>query len=54
VVNIGHAEADPTQDIYLVRFETGQDGSLCEPIGCLAEELSYGLAAAELTVAAVR
>ena len=45
VVNIGHAEADPTQDIYLVRFETGPEGNLAEPIGCLAEELSYGDAA---------
>lgn len=42
VVNIGHAEADPSQDIYLVRFETGLDGNLAEPIGCLAEEISYG------------
>lgn len=42
VVNIGHAEADPAQDIYLVRFETGPDGNLAEPIGCLADELSYG------------
>ena len=42
VVNVGHAEADPTQDIYLVRFETGPDGTLAEPIGCLADEISYG------------
>ena len=42
VVNIGHAEADPRQEIYLVRFETGPDGTLAEPVGCLAEELSYG------------
>ncbi len=42
VVNIGHAEADPSQDIYLVRFETGSDGKLAEPIGCLAEEIGYG------------
>ncbi len=41
VVNVGHAEADPTQDIYLVRFETGPDSTLAEPIGCLAEEISY-------------
>ncbi len=45
VVNIGHAEADPAQDIYLVRFETGPDGNLAEPIGCLADELRYGEAA---------
>jgi nitrogen fixation protein NifZ len=42
VVNVGHAEADPTQDIYLVRFETGGDGKLAPPIGCLAEEIGYG------------
>ncbi|OYY93934.1 MAG: nitrogen fixation protein NifZ [Hydrogenophilales bacterium 28-61-23] len=42
VVNVGHAEADPKQDIYLVRFETGPDGNLAEPIGCLAEEIGYG------------
>ncbi len=42
VVNVGHAEADPKQDIYLVRFETGSEGKLAEPIGCLAEELCYG------------
>lgn len=42
VVNVGHAEADPHQDIYLVRFETGPDGKLAEPIGCLAEEITYG------------
>lgn len=42
VVNVGHAEAMPDEEIYLVRFETGADGSLAEPIGCLAEELSHG------------
>jgi nitrogen fixation protein NifZ len=45
VVNVGHAEADPTQDIYLVRFETGPDATLAEPIGCLAEEIGYGMQA---------
>ena len=43
VVNVGHAEADPKQDIYLVRFETGPDGKLAAPIGCLAEEICYDL-----------
>lgn len=43
VVNVGHAEAMPDAEIYLVRFETGTDGSLSEPIGCLAEELTHGL-----------
>lgn len=42
VVNVGHAEAMPDTDIYLVRFETGPQGTLSEPIGCLAEELSDG------------
>lgn len=40
VVNVGHAEADPRQEIYLVRFESGPGGTLSEPIGCLGEELS--------------
>ena len=40
VVNVGHAEAVPGQEIYLVRFESGPDGTLEEPIGCLADELN--------------
>jgi nitrogen fixation protein NifZ len=40
VVNVGHTEAAPKQYVYLVRFETGVDSTLAEPIGCLAEELS--------------
>jgi nitrogen fixation protein NifZ len=40
VVNVGHAEAAPKMEIYLVRFETGPDGTLADPIGCLAEELN--------------
>lgn len=39
VVNIGHAEAEPDTDIFLVRFELDGEGTLSEPIGCLAEEL---------------
>jgi len=42
VVNVGHVEAAPEDEIYLVSFETGPNGSLAEPIGCLASELSYG------------
>jgi nitrogen fixation protein NifZ len=41
VVNVGHVEATPEDEIYLVSFETGPNGSLGEPIGCLADELSY-------------
>ncbi len=41
VVNAGHAEASPDDEIYLVRFEADADGGLGEPIGCLAEELSH-------------
>lgn len=40
VVNVGQTEAVPCQEIYLVRFENGPDGTLEEPIGCLSEELS--------------
>lgn len=42
VVNAGHAEFEPEQTIYLVRFE-GEDGALGElgpPVGCLPEELT--------------
>jgi nitrogen fixation protein NifZ len=42
VVNVGQAEAAPEDKIFLVSFETGPNGSLAEPIGCLAGELSYG------------
>ena len=45
VVNVGHAEAAPEDEIYLVSFETGPNGSLAEPIGCLVGELSYTPAA---------
>ena len=40
VVQYGHAELDPAQEIYLVRFETGPDGLLGQPVGCLPEELT--------------
>jgi nitrogen fixation protein NifZ len=43
VVNVGHAEEVPEEEIYLVRFETVQGDNLAEPIGCLAEELSHEL-----------
>lgn len=46
VVNAGHVEAEPDEEIYLVSFETGPGGALAEPIGCLADELSYQSAAA--------
>ncbi len=46
VVNVGHAEALPDEAIYLVRFETGPDGNLGEPIGCLPEELTGEMAPA--------
>lgn len=39
VVNVGHAEFRPEMEVYLVRFETGPEGALSQPIGCLAEEL---------------
>lgn len=40
VVNVGHVAELPQQDIYLVRFETGDDQTLGVPVGCLPEELS--------------
>lgn len=39
VVSYGHAEADPRQSIYLVRFEQA-GGAMGPPIGCLPEELT--------------
>jgi len=41
VVNVGHAQESPMEAIYLVSFETGPDGQLGEPIGCLPEEIGY-------------
>jgi nitrogen fixation protein NifZ len=40
VVNVGHAQELPKEEIYLVRFEVDAEGTLAEPIGCLSEELS--------------
>ena len=40
VVHHGHAEIDPSKEIYLVRFETGPDGLLGNPVGCLPDELT--------------
>ncbi|MFZ3019841.1 MAG: hypothetical protein WA056_15445 [Gallionella sp.] len=39
-VNVGHAQEMPDEEIYLVRFELDADGTLAEPAGCLADELS--------------
>lgn len=40
VINVGHVADLPEQDIYLVRFETGEEKTLGVPIGCLPEELA--------------
>lgn len=42
VVNVGHAEAQPDTEVFLVRFELDGDGALSEPIGCLQGELRQG------------
>lgn len=39
VVNFGHVQVDPDQEIYLVRFEDAE-GTLGPPVGCLPEELT--------------
>ena len=39
IVKIGTLEADPGQQVYLVRFEAA-DGVLGLPVGCLADELT--------------
>ncbi|MDX9944455.1 MAG: nitrogen fixation protein NifZ [Azonexus sp.] len=44
VVHFGHSEIDPSQEIYLVRFESGPDSLLGNPVGVLPEELSQNLA----------
>ena len=40
VVHFGVAELDESQEIYLVQFESGPDGHLGNPVGCLPEELT--------------
>ena len=40
VVNVGHAQEMPEEEVYLVRFELDAEGALAEPIGCLSDELS--------------
>ncbi|MFZ3019845.1 MAG: nitrogen fixation protein NifZ [Gallionella sp.] len=40
IVNVGHAQEMPDEEIYLVRFELDAEGTLAEPIGCLSEELT--------------
>ena len=44
VIHFGVAELDETQEIYLVQFENGPEGSLGSPVGCLPEELTQGAA----------
>ena len=39
MVNVGHAQEMPNEEIYLVRFEMDVEGTLAEPIGCLSDEL---------------
>jgi nitrogen fixation protein NifZ len=51
VVMYGYAEANPEQEIYLVRFE-GDDGILGPPVGCLPEELTQDEARATQLLAA--
>lgn len=50
VVMFGHAEADPNQEIYLVRFEN-EDGVLGPPVGCLVDELTQDEARAKALLA---
>lgn len=39
LIKVGHAEDDPTQEVYLVRFES-KPGELGPPIGCWPTELT--------------
>lgn len=43
IVNVGHVAADPELEIFLVRFEMGEDKLLGPPIGCVSEELTQPL-----------
>jgi len=52
VVHFGVTELDETQEIYLVQFENGPDGSLGHPVGCLPEELTQNLASMEIKATA--
>jgi len=47
VVQFGHAELDPNQEIYLVRFENGPDSTLGNPVGVLPDELTQSPAEAD-------
>lgn len=38
IINIGHLEENPDQELFLVRFEQS-DGELGPPTGCWPEEL---------------
>lgn len=40
IVNVGHVAELPNEEVYLVRFETGPDGTLGLPIGCLLDDLT--------------
>lgn len=40
VVHHGVAELDESEAIYLVQFETGPNGELGLPVGCLPDELT--------------
>ena len=40
IVNVGHAKEMPDEEIYLVRFEMDDAGTLGEPVGCLTDELT--------------
>lgn len=44
VVNVGHVQEVPDEEVYLVRFEKDAEGLLAEPIGCLSDELTGALA----------
>jgi nitrogen fixation protein NifZ len=44
VVHFGHTELNPEQEIYLVRFESGPDDLLGDPVGVLPEELTQNIA----------
>ena len=40
IVDSGVAAMDESREVYLVRFDSGPEATLGEPVGCLPEELT--------------
>lgn len=49
IVDSGVAAMDESRDVYLVRFESGPEAVLGEPVGCLPDELTQDGLPGDLT-----